>query len=363
VRQFQADAEWHLHEVRYVRKYKWPDIPTCLCNAACIAVPTIVCPLRVGPRSAERTENKCPEPTPATKRMSPRSEAYQRQITELESGLVVRLNGIRFDGCRESDGTMLEVKGRGYAEFIFANSNPVLVRRRTRSDQTIRTTCRGRPCPWTPPRMALWPDGHPFYVGKGLGQRVLEHEAEARNTTRLTHKLNVIRSLFRNNLPIHYRLDSFFDDEMEALARERLLIQTIGRHDLGTGPLTNQTDGGEGTSNPSEESRQRRRESLWGDAADPERLIANNYFRKIAAVQSVTLKPTSTWRGATALRRNRAIFNMSARQAATLVASAIQNRVLLEPDALIPRRLQVEGSEFIIENGVGNDMLSRAIST
>jgi hypothetical protein len=37
------------------------------------------------------------------------------------------------------------------------------------------------------------PDGHPFYVGKGVEQRVLEHEAEARNTTRLTHKLNVIK--------------------------------------------------------------------------------------------------------------------------------------------------------------------------
>ena len=207
------------------------------------------------------------------------------------------------------------------------------------------------------------PDGHPLYVGKGVGQRVLEHEAEARNTTRLTHKLNVIRSLLRKNLAIHYRLDSFFDDEAEALARERLLIQTIGRHDLGTGPLTNQTDGGEGTSNPSEGSRQRRRESLWGDAADPERLIANSYFRKLVAVESVTLKPTSIWRRATALRRNRPTFPKTARQAASLVASAIQNRVLLEPSALIPRRLQVEGSEFIIENGAGNDMLSSDMVT
>lgn len=207
------------------------------------------------------------------------------------------------------------------------------------------------------------PNGHPFYVGKGVGQRVLEHEAEARNTTRLTHKLNVIRSLLRKDLLIHYRLDSFFDNEAEALARERLLIQTIGRHDLGTGPLTNQTDGGEGTSNPSEESRQRRRESLWGDAADPERQIANNYFKKLATVQSVTLKPTATWRAATALRRNRPTLNMSVRQAATIAASAIQNRVLLEPDALIPRRLQVEESEFIIENGAGNDMLSSDMVT
>ncbi len=30
MRQFQAGAEWHLHEVRYVRKYNWPDILTFL---------------------------------------------------------------------------------------------------------------------------------------------------------------------------------------------------------------------------------------------------------------------------------------------------------------------------------------------
>ena len=30
-------------------------------------------------------------------------------------GLEVKLNGVRFDGCRETDGTMLEAKGLGYA--------------------------------------------------------------------------------------------------------------------------------------------------------------------------------------------------------------------------------------------------------
>jgi hypothetical protein len=208
------------------------------------------------------------------------------------------------------------------------------------------------------------PDGIPFYVGKGVGQRVLNHEAEARNTTRLTHKLNVIRSLHRKGLRIHYRLDSFFDNESDAHERERYLIQSIGRHDLRRGPLTNQTDGGEGTSNPSEESRQRRRDSLWGHTADdPERKIANQYFQKLTSVQSVTLKPVSSFKRATALRRNRDTFPMSARQAATLAASAIENRVMLEPAALLPRRLQVEGVEFIIENGVGCDMLSSNMVT
>jgi uncharacterized protein len=203
------------------------------------------------------------------------------------------------------------------------------------------------------------PDGAPFYVGKGVAERILQHEAEARNTRRLTHKLNVIRMLHRKSLPVHYRFDGFFDDELAALARERHLIQTIGRHDLKLGPLTNQTDGGEGTSNPSEESRQKRRESLWGDdATDPERKIANNYFQKLTSVQSVTLKPVRTFKRATALQRNRASFPASPRQAATLAASAIENRVMLCAGALLPRRLVVEGTELIIENGVGCDLLS-----
>jgi hypothetical protein len=129
------------------------------------------------------------------------------------------------------------------------------------------------------------PDGTPFYVGKGINLRLLDHEAEARCTKTLTHKLNVIRSLYAKGQQVGYRIDSSFEEETDALARERCLIAEIGRHDLKRGSLTNQTDGGEGASNPSEESRQRRRESLWGDnAVDQERQIANRYFQKLTQV-------------------------------------------------------------------------------
>ena len=101
------------------------------------------------------------------------------------------------------------------------------------------------------------PSGEPFYVGKGVKLRVLQHESDARTTRMLSYKLNLIRSLHRQGQHIAYRIDSSFAEEAGALARERALIAEIGRHDLKLGPLTNQTDGGEGTSNPSEESRQR----------------------------------------------------------------------------------------------------------
>ena len=208
------------------------------------------------------------------------------------------------------------------------------------------------------------PDGTPFYVGKGVGDRVLQHEAEARNTKRLTHKLNVIRSIHRKRASVLYYLDSFFDEETAAHARERNLIFSIGRHDLKNGPLTNQTDGGEGTSNPSEESRQRRRDSLWGaDAEDPERQIANQYFQKLTPVHSVPIKPAKSFKRADGLWKNDETIGMRPRQAGALIASAIENRVMLEPGALIPRRLMVKDIEYIIENGVGRDMMSNGMIT
>lgn len=44
------------------------------------------------------------------------------------------------------------------------------------------------------------PDGRPFYVGKGYGPRVFQHENEARHpNNRLSnaYKLNVIRSIWK----------------------------------------------------------------------------------------------------------------------------------------------------------------------
>jgi len=206
------------------------------------------------------------------------------------------------------------------------------------------------------------PDGSPFYVGKGIKYRALDHEAEARNTKRLTHKLNVIRHVHKGGVGVGYYLDSFFDDENECLARERELIAIIGRHDLKIGPLTNQTDGGEGTSNPSEESRQRRRDTLWGDGGDdPDRAKINHWFQKICSVESVPIKPVGKYK-VEGVWRNRASLSMMKRQAGALAASAIANQIMLEIGSKIPRRMTVDGAEFIIENGVARDTLSSDMS-
>ncbi len=205
------------------------------------------------------------------------------------------------------------------------------------------------------------PCGEPFYVGKGVKFRCLQHEADARTTKALTHKLNVIRSLHRQGQTVAYRVDSSFLDEAGALARERALVAEIGRHDLKLGPLTNQTDGGEGTSNPSEESRQRRRDSLWGEADDPDRQIINRWFQKLTPVKSVPIKPAATFTRAAGLWKNDDTIGMRPRQAGAIVATALANGVLLASGCLLPRRLEIEGVGYIIENGVGRDMVSNGM--
>ena len=61
----------------------------------------------------------CPDPSPDRPgNKSPRAIAYQAQITGLPPGMAVMLNGVSFDGCRTTDGTMLEAKGPGIAQHI-----------------------------------------------------------------------------------------------------------------------------------------------------------------------------------------------------------------------------------------------------
>jgi hypothetical protein len=181
------------------------------------------------------------------------------------------------------------------------------------------------------------PDLTPFYVGKGTGSRILNHESDARNTSLRSHKLNVIRAIHRAGRFVVYRLDAFFDQEKDALARERELITEIGRHDLGRGPLTNQTDGGEGTSNPSIESRERRATTLGGLSEDPDRRAANQFFASISGQQhSVPIKPL----GARRLEITTPHPNARSprkRMATVLVAAAISSERMIAVGSILPR--------------------------
>ena len=100
----------------------------------------------------------------------------------------------------------------------------------------------------------------------------------------------------------------------------------------------------------------------FGVTNDPERQIANSWFQKLTPVKSVPIKPVATFTRAAELKNDETI-GMKPRRLGAIVASAIANRVLLEPDCLLPRRLEIESVEYIIENGVGRDMISNGMIT
>lgn len=88
-------------------------------------------------------------------------------------------------------------------------------------------------------------NGVPFYVGKGKGRRWTDHDAAARKGTK-GHKNAIIRDMHARGAEliktkIHEGLTESIAHEYEVA-----LIKAIGRGK--NGPLTNLTEGGEGTS-------------------------------------------------------------------------------------------------------------------
>jgi hypothetical protein len=82
-----------------------------------------------------------------------------------------------------------------------------------------------------------------FYIGKGCSYRA--YQKTGRNTwwKKTINKYGLIIDILEEGLA-----------EEEAFEREKYYIQKIGRRDLGLGSLVNMTDGGDGMSNPSEET-------------------------------------------------------------------------------------------------------------
>lgn len=119
------------------------------------------------------------------------------------------------------------------------------------------------------------PSGEPFYVGCGSGKRIARHEKEAETSAR-SRKLNIIRKIKRNGETVRYKLERWCATWAAAAEHECFLIKTIGRSDLGSGPLMNLTAGGDGFRDPGPKAKERKSEAL-------KRRWTNSEYRKTMA--------------------------------------------------------------------------------
>ena len=110
-------------------------------------------------------------------------------------------------------------------------------------------------------------DKTPYYIGKGKGNR-----AYRRRKTDIKPPKDKSRILIlKQNLT-----------EEEAFKHEIYMIAVFGRKDLGTGILYNKTDGGDGSSNPSVETRRKMSEAKKGRTNKP---LSEEHKKKLSEVK------------------------------------------------------------------------------
>lgn len=90
------------------------------------------------------------------------------------------------------------------------------------------------------------PKFEPFYVGCAKALGCLRHLKGKKSSEKVQRR---IRNIFKKDLFPKVGILKEYDDREKALFLEEQLIISIGRRDLKTGPLLNDTDGGKGSKN------------------------------------------------------------------------------------------------------------------
>lgn len=96
-------------------------------------------------------------------------------------------------------------------------------------------------------------DGTPYYIGKGKNKRAWRKHHHIKTPKQKEHILILEQGL----------------SEIGALAIERRMIRWYGRKDIGTGILRNMSDGGDGVTNMSQDTRNKISKAQKGVANKP----------------------------------------------------------------------------------------------
>jgi hypothetical protein len=129
-------------------------------------------------------------------------------------------------------------------------------------------------------------DHEPFYVGKGKGSRDASHLVEAKRAVRSDanlHKLNRIKAIDREGQQVIVLRISESLSEDSAFVDEENIISAIGRVDIGTGPLTNWSGGGEGVRNVSAATRHKHsvaQKNVRAEYTEEQRIELSEKIRK-----------------------------------------------------------------------------------
>lgn len=183
----------------------------------------------------------------------------------------------------------------------------------------------------------------PFYVGKGSGNRISHHLCKSRLRVN-TPKIQKIKKLLSLGMvPILVFLKKEMP-ELDAFETEKYFIKTIGRKDLGYGPLTNTNDGGFGSSGhvPSSETKLKISKSL----------IGKNVGRKLS----------DEWKAK--ISKNNARYWLGKKYSPERIKkmSEISKKQDFSWKYVTYKIISPDGKEFVVSNGLNNFCIKHGLS-
>lgn len=181
----------------------------------------------------------------------------------------------------------------------------------------------------------IWykPDGTPFYVG--IGKTAIRWNPNRPWGQRNKFCRAVLNKYGRENILFSvFEVASLFS----AYRYERLLIHRLGRHDLGLGPLTNMTAGGEGSTDLGDSARKVLRDKWAANTARKELLSIQGRSiknKERALRRAANINDNFAKQGAITCKKINADIELTQRRVAALrlASSAISKGVINSMDA------------------------------